>query len=65
MLNPLLPRFVVIKVRKYSYEEFKEVALRVLEDELLGDTSTNNSRTICLYLESTLILAGRVRRSYG
>jgi ATP-dependent Lon protease len=30
MLDPLLSRFVVIKVEKYSYEEFKEVAMKIL-----------------------------------
>ena len=42
MLDPLLSRFVTIKVVKYSYEEFKEVAMKVLleredvEDENLA-----------------------------
>ena len=42
MLDPLLSRFVIIKVEKYSYEEFKEVAMKVLleredmEDENLA-----------------------------
>src|SRR5215204_665950 len=38
MLDPLLSRFVIIKVEKYSYEEFKEVAMRVLmEREFIED----------------------------
>jgi Holliday junction DNA helicase RuvB len=38
MLDPLISRFVVIKVGKYSYEEFKEVAMKVLaERECLED----------------------------
>ena len=32
MLDPLLSRFVVIKVGKYSYEEFKKVAMKVLRE---------------------------------
>ena len=32
MLDPLLSRFVIIKVEKYSYEEFKEVAMNVLTE---------------------------------
>jgi Holliday junction DNA helicase RuvB len=32
LLDPLLSRFVVIKVQKYSYEEFNEVAMKVLLD---------------------------------
>src|SRR5918995_827167 len=44
MLDPLLSRFVIINVEKYSYEEFKEVAMKVLtereniEDESLAMT---------------------------
>src|SRR5919106_6491072 len=44
MLDPLLSRFVVIKVGKYSYEQFKDVAMKVLierehmEDENLAMT---------------------------
>src|SRR5918994_1195656 len=44
MLDPLLSRFVMINVEKYSYEEFKEVAMKVLtqrenvEDENLAMT---------------------------
>ena len=34
MLDPLLSRFVVIKVGKYSYEQFKEVAMKMLMDAL-------------------------------
>jgi holliday junction DNA helicase RuvB len=30
MLDPLLSRFIVIKVGKYSYEEFKKIAMKVL-----------------------------------
>ena len=30
MLDPLLSRFVIIKVEKYSFEEFKQVAMKVL-----------------------------------
>jgi MoxR-like ATPase len=30
MLDPLLSRFVIIKVGKYSYQEFKDVAMKVL-----------------------------------
>jgi Holliday junction DNA helicase RuvB len=38
MLDPLLSRFVVIRVGKYSYEEFKKVAMKVLvERERLED----------------------------
>jgi Holliday junction DNA helicase RuvB len=38
MLDPLLSRFVVVNVEKYSYEEFKEVATKVLiEREHLED----------------------------
>jgi Holliday junction DNA helicase RuvB len=38
MLDPLLSRFVIIKVEKYSYEEFKEVAMKVLiEREFIED----------------------------
>jgi MoxR-like ATPase len=48
MLEPLLSRFVIIKVGKYSYEEFKEVAMKVLieresmEDENLARAIINN-----------------------
>src|SRR5918995_1046416 len=44
MLEPLLSRFVIINVEKYSYEEFKEISMRVLterenvEDENLVTT---------------------------
>ena len=44
MLDPLLSRFVIINVEKYSYEEFKEIAMKVLterenvEDENLAMT---------------------------
>src|ERR671923_2142862 len=44
MLDPLLSRFVMINVEKYSYEEFKEIAIKVLtereniEDENLVTT---------------------------
>src|SRR5215216_3290424 len=44
MLDPLLSRFVMINVEKYSYEEFKEIAMKVLterenvEDENLAMT---------------------------
>src|SRR5918995_365596 len=44
MLDPLLSRFVVINVEKYSYEEFKEIAMKILterenvEDESLAMT---------------------------
>jgi holliday junction DNA helicase RuvB len=47
MLDPLLSRFIVIKVGKYSYEEFKEVAMKVLteresvEDENLARAIVN------------------------
>src|SRR5215207_623604 len=47
MLDPLLSRFVVIKVGKYSCEEFKEVAMKVLmeresmEDENLARAIVN------------------------
>jgi hypothetical protein len=38
MLDPLLSRFVVVKVGKYSYEKFKKVAMKVLvEREHLED----------------------------
>jgi Holliday junction DNA helicase RuvB len=38
MLDPLLSRFVVVNIEKYSYEEFKEVAVKVLlERERLED----------------------------
>jgi MoxR-like ATPase len=37
MLDPLLSRFVVINVEKYSYEEFKEIAMKVLERENVED----------------------------
>ncbi len=30
MLDPLLSRFVIIKVEKYSFEEFKQEAMKVL-----------------------------------
>lgn len=32
MLDPLLSRFVMINVEKYSYEEFKEIAMKVLTE---------------------------------
>jgi len=44
MLDPLLSRFVMINVEKYNYEEFKEIATKVLtereniEDENLAMT---------------------------
>lgn len=44
MLDPLLSRFVMINVEKYSYEEFKEIAMKVIterenvEDENLAMT---------------------------
>ena len=44
MLDPLLSRFIMIDVEKYSYEEFKEIAMKVLterenvEDENLAMT---------------------------
>src|SRR5215217_4796079 len=44
MLDPLLSRFVMINVEKYSYEEFKQIAMKVLtereniEDENLAMT---------------------------
>jgi hypothetical protein len=47
MLDPLLSRFIVIKVGKYSYEEFKKVAMKVLmqresmEDENLAEAIVN------------------------
>jgi MoxR-like ATPase len=47
MLDPLLSRFVIIKVEKYGYVEFKEVAMKVLieresvEDENLARTIVN------------------------
>jgi MoxR-like ATPase len=47
MLDPLLSRFIVIKVGKYSYEQFKEVAMKVLmeresmEDENLARAIVN------------------------
>src|SRR5215218_5385987 len=47
MLDPLLSRFVVIKVGKYSYEQFKKVAMKVLmeresmEDENLARAIVN------------------------
>jgi MoxR-like ATPase len=47
MLDPLLSRFVIIKVAKYSYEEFKEVGMKVLierehmEDENLATRIVN------------------------
>src|SRR5215216_7690459 len=47
MLDPLLSRFIVIKVGKYSYEEFKEIAMKVLmeresmEDENLARAIVN------------------------
>jgi Holliday junction DNA helicase RuvB len=47
MLDPLLSRFVIIKVEKYSYEEFRDVAMEVLaeieciEDENLARTIIN------------------------
>jgi Holliday junction DNA helicase RuvB len=38
MLDPLLSRFVVVKIEKYSYEEFKDIAMKVLiEKENLED----------------------------
>jgi DNA helicase TIP49 (TBP-interacting protein) len=38
MLDPLLSRFLIIKVEKYSYEEFREVAMKVLvERESIED----------------------------
>jgi holliday junction DNA helicase RuvB len=38
MLDPLLSRFLIIKVEKYNYEEFREVAMRVLiERESMQD----------------------------
>src|ERR671923_1502100 len=42
MLDPLLSRFVIINVEKYSYDEFREIAMKVLiereniEDENLA-----------------------------
>lgn len=33
MLDPLLSRFVVISVEKYSYNEFKEVAMNILTEK--------------------------------
>ena len=40
MLDALLSRFIVIKVGKYGYEEFKEVAMKVLiERERLEDAN--------------------------
>ena len=47
MLDPLLSRFVVVKVGKYSYEQFKRVAMNVLteresmEDENLARAIVN------------------------
>src|ERR671910_135698 len=47
MLDPLLSRFVMINVEKYSYEEFKEIAMKVLverehlEDENLARAIVN------------------------
>lgn len=47
MLDPLLSRFIVINVGKYRYEEFKEVAMKVLmeresmEDENLARAIVN------------------------
>jgi Holliday junction DNA helicase RuvB len=47
MLDPLLSRFIVIKVGKYSYEQFKKVAMKVLteresmEDENLARAIVN------------------------
>jgi holliday junction DNA helicase RuvB len=44
MLDPLLSRFVIIPVERYSYQEFKEIAMKVLtekeniEDENLAAT---------------------------
>jgi Holliday junction DNA helicase RuvB len=46
MLDPLLSRFVMIIVEKYSYEEFKDIAMKVLterenvEDENLAMTNS-------------------------
>jgi MoxR-like ATPase len=38
MLDPLLSRFVIVKVERYNYEEFKEVAMKVLaEREFIED----------------------------
>jgi Holliday junction DNA helicase RuvB len=38
MLDPLLSRFVVINVEKYSYDEFREIAMKVLiEREHIAD----------------------------
>src|ERR687898_1362186 len=40
ILDPLLSRFVTINVEKYSYEEFKEIAMKVLiERECLEDAN--------------------------
>jgi MoxR-like ATPase len=47
MLDPLLSRFVILKVEKYNYEEFNEVAMKVLierefiEDENLATAIVN------------------------
>src|ERR671910_3260557 len=47
MLDPLLSRFVMINVERYSYEEFKEIAMKVLverehlEDENLARAIVN------------------------
>jgi hypothetical protein len=38
MLDPLLSRFVGINVEKYSYEEFKEIAMKVLREMLATRT---------------------------
>ena len=38
MLDPLLSRFVIVNIEKYSYAEFKEVGMKVLlEREHLDD----------------------------
>src|SRR5215207_7005696 len=48
MLDPLLSRFVIINVKRHSYEEFKYIAMKVLieresvEDENLARAIINN-----------------------
>gem|GEM_PF-3861277 len=46
MLDPFSSRFVIIKVEKYSFEEFKQVAMKVLNQVL--ECGSNSSMMLWL-----------------
>jgi N-acyl-L-homoserine lactone synthetase len=58
MLDPFSSRFVIIKVEKYSFEEFKQVAMKVLNQVLeCGSNSFYDALAIvALYNHSIFVI---------